>query len=151
MGDYRAAYRDALSAASAGDVWDWTTIRSLYRSAGDYSAQYRALEDYVGANPGSAEPAFLFAYHNLMIGNQEAAQREFGRVAAIDPANEAARRLATGERAPQPRAKAVGRGAGAKSEPVTRTPLAPPQEKIGNGPSVDFGQPAAAKQAAPQK
>ena len=49
------------------------------------------LEDYVSANPNAARPAFLFAYHNLMLGNNEAARREFGHVAAIDPANEAAR------------------------------------------------------------
>ena len=78
-----------------------------------------------------------------MLGNHEAARREFGRVAAIDPANETARQLATGERPPQPLRQTPGTpGAAAKMAPATNGPLAPPQERTGNGPSVDLGQPA---------
>jgi hypothetical protein len=143
LADYPAAYRDALAALADGDFWDWTTLRSLYRSSGEYTAQYRALEDYVTSNPKAAEPAFLFAYHNLMLGNQEAARREFGHVAAIDPANEAARRLATGERPPQPRSQTSrAPGAGMKTAPVPNGPQAPPQGAPSGGPSVDLGQPA---------
>ena len=129
LADYAAAYRDALAALADGDVWDWTTVRSLYRSAGEYTAQYRALEDYVSANPNAARTAFLFAYHNLMLGNNEAARREFGHVAAIDPANEAARRLSTGERPPQPGHADSGNSAGSRS----KTPL----------PAARRGRPAA--------
>jgi len=139
LSNYSAAYRDALSALTEGNVWDWATLRSLYRSSGEYTAQYRALEDYVSSNPSSPEPAFLFAYHNLMLGNHEAARREFGRVAAIDPANETARQLAAGERPPQPRRQTPqAPGAATKAEPAP----AGPQARVGNGPSVDLGQPA---------
>jgi hypothetical protein len=137
LGDYAAAYRDAVTALADGDVWDWTTVRSLYRSADEYTTQYRALEDYVSANPNAARPAFLFAYHNLMLGNNEAARREFGHVAVIDPANEAARRLSTGERPLQP-----GHPAPATPPAASKTPLPVPQGTTGGGPGVDLGEPA---------
>jgi len=144
LADYPAANRDALAALNEGDVWDWSTLRSLYRSADEYTTQYRALEEFVASNPNSVEPAFLFAYHNLILGNHDAARREFGRVAALDATNETARRLAKGERPPQPlhstsrppRAAATG-------------PASPPKGGTNSGPAVDLGQPASP--AAPDK
>jgi hypothetical protein len=137
LSDYAAAYRDAVTAVADGDVWDWSTVRSLYRSADEYTAQYRALEDYVSANPNAARAAFLFAYHNLMLGNNAAARREFGHVAVIDPANEAARRMSTGERPPQP-----GHPTPATPPAASKTPLPVPQGTNGGGPGVDLGEPS---------
>jgi hypothetical protein len=141
LGDYAAAYGDALTALD-GEVWDWATLRSLYRSADEYTVHYRALEDYVSANPNRAQAAFLFAYHNLMLGNNDAARREFGHVAAIDPANETARRLSSGARPPRSGhptpATSLG---GSKTPAVNGQPLPPPQGAAGGGPGVDLGQP----------
>jgi len=137
LSDYPAAYRDALAALNEGDVWDWATLRSLYRSADEYTTQYRALEEFVASNPNAVEPAFLFAYHNLLRGNHEAARREFGRVAALDATNETARRFAKGERPPQPlRSTSPPPGAAATA------PVSPPKGGPGSGPSVELGQPA---------
>jgi hypothetical protein len=145
LGDYRAAYRDALTAVTDGDVWDWANVRSLYRSAGEYTAQYRALEDYIAAHANSSEAVFLFAYHNQMLGNHEAARREFARAASIDPNNEAARRLAAGEGPPQPlRQTPTPSAPGAKAAPPVNVPVAPPQGTT-SGPAVDLGQPAPLK------
>jgi hypothetical protein len=137
LADYPAAYRDALAALNEGDVWDWSTLRSLYRSADDYTTQYRALEEFVASNPKSVEPAFLFAYHNLILGNHDVARREFGRVAALDATNETARRLGKGERPPQP-LRSTSRPPGA----VATGPASPPKAGTDSGPAVDLGQPA---------
>jgi hypothetical protein len=137
LGDYAAAYRDAMTAVADGDVWDWSTVRSLYRSADEYTSQYRALEDFASANPNAARPAFLFAYHNLMLGNNDAARREFGHVAAIDPANDTARRFLSGERSPQP-----GRPTPGSPPTASKTPLPVPQGTTGGGPGVDLGEPS---------
>jgi hypothetical protein len=137
LSDYPAAYRDAVAALNDGDVWDWPTLRSLYRSADEYTTQYRALEEFVASNPNSAEPAFLFAYHNLMLGNHDAARREFGRVAALDATNETARRLAKGERPPQPL-----RSTSRPPKTAAPGPALPPQGGTDSGPGVELGQPA---------
>jgi hypothetical protein len=137
LADYPAAYRDALAALNEGEVWDWSTLRSLYRSAGEYTTHYRALEEFVAANPNSTTAAFLFAYHNLMLGNHDVASREFGRVAALDASNETARRLAKGEGPPHP-LRSTSRPPGATSA----GPASLPQGKAGSGPAVDLGQPA---------
>lgn len=140
--DYPAAYHDALTAVNGGDVWDWTTLRSLYRSTGEYTDQYRALEDYVTAHPKAAEPRFLLGYHYLMLGHQEAARREFGHVAAIDPSNESARRLAKGERPPQPRTPSLPSPASRSTRGPTISVAPGEPAKTDGGPSVDLGQPA---------
>jgi hypothetical protein len=132
--DYPAAYRDALAVTANGDVWDWPTLVSLYGSPEEYTAQYRALAEYVSANPNSSQSMFLYAYHNLMLGHRDAARRDFTRVAALDPSNETARRLAAGEGHPLPRQTSG-------SAPRSSTATAPPQGKPRSGPAVDLGQP----------
>lgn len=133
LADYPAAYRDALAATTSGDVWDWPTLSSLYPSVDEYTAQFHALGKYVSANPNSAQATFLLAYHNLMLGYQDVARREFGRVAALDRSNETARRLAAGEAPAQPRQASPPAG--------TAVPQSPPQAKPSGGPAVDLGQP----------
>jgi hypothetical protein len=138
LADYTAAYRDALAATANGDVWDWPTLFSLYGSADEYTAQYRALAEHISANPRSSKSMFLYAYHNQMLGHREAARRDFARVAALDPANETAKRLAAGEGPPRPRQSPTSSGDFSPGTPATG---APPQGKPRSGPSVDLGQP----------
>ena len=103
LGDYKSAYADAIVVLAQDDVWDWSTLRSLYHSADEYTASYRALEDRVMANPNAIDLRVLLAYHNLMLGHRDAARRHFERVLALDPSNEIARRMASTEQPPQPR------------------------------------------------
>ncbi len=138
LADYPAAYRDALAATADGEVWDWPTLSSLYRSADEYTPQYRALAGNVSANPNSTQSTFLLAYHNLMLGHFEAARREFARVAALDPSNETARRLAAGEGPPRPPQSPTTSG---DFSPRPSATSAPPQGKPRSGPAVDLGQP----------
>jgi hypothetical protein len=142
LADYPAAYRDAFTATTRGDVWDWPTLSSLYPSVDEYSAQLHSLGKHVSANPNSAQATFLLAYHNLMLGHHDVARREFARVATLDPSNEAARRLAAGEGPPQPRQTPASPGSVSSPGDTTAVPSLPPQAKPDGGPSVDLGQPA---------
>lgn len=145
LADYPAAYRDAIDVLVQDDVWDWETLRTLYHSGEEYTAQYRALESRALANPNAADLWFLLAYHNLMLGNHEAARRQFERVAALDGGNTLARRLAAAERTARPR----GDRASTNSEAPRWTPgpVAPatgkrPQPPTTSGSfSEDLGQP----------
>jgi hypothetical protein len=143
LADYPAAYRDALSATSRGEVWDWPTLSSFYPAVEEYSAQFHALGKAVAANPNSAQTTFLLAYHNLMLGHRDVARREFARVTELEPSNETARRLAAGQGPPQQGQTPPPAPAG------TLGPQSPPTAKPG-GSSVDLGQPAQLGPAKPQ-
>jgi hypothetical protein len=141
LADYPAAYRDALTATSRGDVWDWPTLSSLYPSVDEYAAQFHALGKYVAASPNSTQATFLLAYHNMMLGHRDVARREFARVAELEPSNETARRLAAGQ-APPPPGPTPAIPAGSLPATGETVPSAPPQAKPNGGPAVDLGQPA---------
>jgi hypothetical protein len=152
QGDFKSAYADAMLVLVQDDVWDWSTLRSLYHSADEYTSMYRALEDRVIANPNALDLRVLLAYHNLVLGHRDAARRHFERVLALDPSNEVARRMVVAEQPPQPRAE---------PGPVTSTPRAQTlmpiparkrpasnSESSSGGVSIDLGQPSP---AVPQK
>jgi hypothetical protein len=150
LGDYKSAYADAIVVLAQDDVWDWSTLRSLYHSADEYTASYRALEDRVMATPNAAELRILLAYHNLMLGHRDAARRHFERVLALDPSNEIARRMASAEQPPQPRDSAqlpsVPQKPGAALVPIPARKRAP-SNSGSVGPSIDLGQPSSAPPA----
>jgi tetratricopeptide (TPR) repeat protein len=143
LSDYPAAARDAAAALAENQFWDWSTLRSMYRTAADYTAQYRALETQALANPNAPELWFLLAYQNLVLGNRDTARRQFARVAAVDPANALARRFSTLE----PGGNAGRMTSAAPSRTVRRSPT-PAVEESPRGPSrddpfsVDLGKPA---------
>jgi len=151
LADYPTAYRDALDVLVQDDVWDWETLRTLYHSGQEYTAQYRALENRALANPKAADLWFLLAYHNLMLGNHEAARRQFERVASLDAGNAEARRLAAAERTVRPR----GDRSATTSEAPRWTPKnAPPSTGARRQPptpsgsfSEDLGQPGSLEPA----
>ncbi len=158
LGDFKAASADAMLVLAQDEVWDWATLRSLYHSADEYTSLYRSLEDRVIAKPNAADLRVLLAYHNLMLGHQDAARRHFERVAALDPSNEVARRMIAAEQPPQPRAEASRVPPVPQSSPVL-API-PARRRPGassapttDGPGIDLGQPAPAPGAepAPQK
>ncbi len=160
LGDFKAAAADAMLVLAQDEVWDWATLRSLYRSADEYTSLYRSLEDRVIAKPNAVDLRVLLAYHNMMLGHQDAARRHFERVAALDPSNEIARRMIAAEQPPQPRAEATRMPPSPQSTsaPQALMPI-PARRRPGSGappsgsPGIDLGQPAPAPGAepAPQK
>jgi tetratricopeptide (TPR) repeat protein len=70
---------------SVGPGWDWTTLISLYPSIDAYTAQLRALEQFVTAHPDSAAGRFLLAYLYLTAGQNDAAIEELKIVTALQP------------------------------------------------------------------
>jgi hypothetical protein len=142
LSDYPAAARDAGAALAENQFWDWSTLRSMYRTAADYTTQYRALETQAVANPNAPELWLLLAYHNLVLGNRDTARRQFARVAALDPANGLAQRFSMLE----PGGNA-GRTTSAAPGTARRSPT-PAADATSRGPSrddpfsVDLGKPA---------
>jgi hypothetical protein len=153
LGDFKSASADALLVLVQDDVWDWSTLRSLYHSADEYTSMYRALEDRVVAKPNAIDLRVLLAYHNLVLGHRDAARRHFERVLAIDPGNEVARRMAVAEPPPQPRAEPAPMPSTRAQTliPIPARRKSPSSSGSGSGGvSIDLGQPAPAP-AAPQK
>jgi hypothetical protein len=154
LSDYKSAYADALLVLAQDDVWDWSTLRSLYHSADEYTAMYRALEDRVIATPNAIDLRVLLAYQNLMLGHRHAAHRHFERILAIDPSNEVARRFVVAELPPQPRDSGQSspspRTSGPALTPIPARKRSPASSApaIG-GPSIDLGQPAPAPATSP--
>jgi tetratricopeptide (TPR) repeat protein len=70
---------------AVGPGWDWKTLSSLYADVETYTTQMRALEAYSGANPKSADAAFLLGYHYLTTGASDAALTQFRRASELQP------------------------------------------------------------------
>jgi hypothetical protein len=157
QGDFHSAYTDVVTVLAQDDVWDWSTLRSLFHAGDEYTALYRSLEDRVLANPNAIELRMLLAYHNLVLGHRDAARRHFERVVALDPSNDLARRMVTAEQPPQPRgdAGAMDRSRTAKPDSRTLVPIrarskpAGSSEKVGGPVSIDLGEPTTAPPAKP--
>jgi tetratricopeptide (TPR) repeat protein len=82
-------YRDAAAVdyavLSAGPGWDWTTLSGLYSDTSEYEKQLRALEEYSGSNPKSADAHFLLAYHYMTAGHADAAAEQLKLVKQLMP------------------------------------------------------------------
>jgi tetratricopeptide (TPR) repeat protein len=82
-------YKEAAAVMNAvlavGPGWDWTTLNGMYPSTDTYTAQLRALEEYVGKNPKSADGHFLVAYHYITIGENDQAKTELKKVIELQP------------------------------------------------------------------
>jgi hypothetical protein len=85
---YDQAASTLYAVLSAGPGWDWTTLSGLYPSVDVYTAQVRALEEAVSANPQSAPPRFVLAYHYLTQGHTDAAAAELREVVKLQPADQ---------------------------------------------------------------
>ena len=70
---------------SAGPGWDWTTMISLYPGVDAYTPQVRALEEFVKANPDSADGHFLLAYHYQTMNHTESAHKQFAAALKLLP------------------------------------------------------------------
>jgi tetratricopeptide (TPR) repeat protein len=92
--DEAAATLNALLAVAPG--WNWATMAGFYADVGDYTQQLRALEAYITDHPDSAAPQFLLAYHYLVTGHPEAAERKLERVVKLEPRDQVAEQLLEG-------------------------------------------------------
>jgi len=71
---------------SIGPGWDWPTLIGFYdNSTKAYTEQIRALEDFVRANPESAQAHFLLGYHYLTQGHGDAALGQVRAVTKLKP------------------------------------------------------------------
>jgi tetratricopeptide (TPR) repeat protein len=57
----------------------------LYPNGDVYTAQLRALEEYIRANPNDAAAHFLVAYHYLACGHNDAAATQLREVVKLNP------------------------------------------------------------------
>ena len=153
LGDFKSAYADALVVLEQDDVWDWSTLRSLYHSGDEYTTAYRGLEDRVIANPNAVDLRILLGYQDLMLGHRDAAKRHFERVLAIDSSNDVARRMIAAEQPPQPRDSAQmppmpsRPGKALAPIPARKRPAPSAGSSQGGGVSIDLGQPSPAPPA----
>jgi hypothetical protein len=67
--EYPQAAATIHSVLAVGPGWDWTTMSGLYAGPEAYTAQLRALENYVELNPDKADGQFLLAYHYMTGGH----------------------------------------------------------------------------------
>jgi tetratricopeptide (TPR) repeat protein len=85
VGKYDLAAGPLYAVLSVGPGWDWTTMAGLYPNIEVYTAQIRALEAFVGANPSSTAGRFVLAYHYLTQGHIDAAVARLKQVTALAP------------------------------------------------------------------
>ncbi len=92
-------YDEAASALYAvltnGPGWNWSTMIGLYPDAETYTAQFRALEAAVTADPNSAPDRFVLAYHYLVQGFADQAREQFQAVVTLQPKDQLAARFVT--------------------------------------------------------
>jgi tetratricopeptide (TPR) repeat protein len=91
--DYKQAAATLYAVLSAGPGWDWTTLSGMYGQTSTYTDQLRTLEEYVKANPASADARFVLAYHYLTCGHTEAARTQYETVLKLQPNDELSAQL----------------------------------------------------------
>jgi hypothetical protein len=140
LGDYETAYRDAI-AVPPDSIWDWPTLRSMYRSGEDYTAQFRMLEARAQTGQSPLELRFLLGYHYLMQGHRDAARRQIGTVLSADRQNLAARNLMVLAQSPpkgssQPPAKGSAASSSGGSAPSVSLGSSSPEIDLGKGEAI---------------
>ena len=81
QGDYEAATTSVRVALDGGTHWNWKTLSGHYAKAAEYTAHLRALENSI-REKSTAEKRLLVGCHYLMLGQKQAARRQFQRAAA---------------------------------------------------------------------
>jgi uncharacterized protein (TIGR03066 family) len=94
-GDYKQAAATLYAVLSAGPGWDWTTLSGMYASTSTYTDQLRTLEEYITANPASADARFVLAYHYLTCGHTQAARGQYETVLKLQPGDQLSAQLLT--------------------------------------------------------
>ncbi len=95
LGNYKDAATALHPVLAVGPGFDWTTMSGLYANTATYANQLRKLEDFVEANPKSAEGHFLLGYHYLTGNNPDPAATEFQHVHKLLPQDTVSAQLLT--------------------------------------------------------
>ena len=103
---------------SVGPGWDWTTLSALYPNVDIYTAQLRALEDYVRANPNDPAAHFLLAYQYLTCGYTDAAATQLKEVVKLNPQDALSAQLLQGLTEKEPATVAAEQAAPAEQAPA---------------------------------
>ncbi len=93
LGRYDDAAGVLHSVLASGPGWNWETMIDFYGDPEQYTNQFRRLEDYVVANPGSAPSRLLLAYHYMVGGNLTEAAEMLDQVVEIQPRDTVAAQL----------------------------------------------------------
>ncbi|HEX6985756.1 MAG TPA: tetratricopeptide repeat protein, partial [Planctomycetaceae bacterium] len=93
LGRYHEAAAPVHAVLAVGPGWDWTTMVGLYPSVDVYTAQLRALEQYVRRHANEAAARFLLAYHYITTSNTDAAVRQLREVTRLQPDDAVAAQL----------------------------------------------------------
>jgi cytochrome c-type biogenesis protein CcmH/NrfG len=93
LGRFSDASRAMRAAASRRPVLDPDSIdlRQAYGKAGEFEAQVRALESFVGRNPFDADALFLLGFIKACTGNAVGAKAVFEKYLALPGADPAVR------------------------------------------------------------
>jgi tetratricopeptide (TPR) repeat protein len=91
---YKEAAAALYAVLAAGPGWDWKTMSALYPDNDTYTAQLRALEQYVTDNPKDAQGRFLLGYHYAVLDDRDAAAEQFGHAAKLQPKDKLSAQLA---------------------------------------------------------
>jgi tetratricopeptide (TPR) repeat protein len=96
QGDFKESASAIYSLLAVQPGWDWTTMMTLYGdNASAYEKHLRALEQARDADPQAPYLHFLLAYHYLVAGHTEAAQRALEAVVKILPKDQLSAQLLT--------------------------------------------------------
>jgi tetratricopeptide (TPR) repeat protein len=86
QGFYSGAAAEARAAVAMAPSIDWTTLYGFYDyKMPQFSAQFRALEDYVRQNPSSSDARFLLGYEHLILGQADMAHAQMSIAAVLEP------------------------------------------------------------------
>jgi len=111
QGKYKDAAAGLYAVLAAGPGWNWQTMQGLYGDVADYTKQFRALEEFVKANPDAGYGHFNMAYQNLVLGNKDAAVKELQEVVRVQPEDKLSAELVKALTAP-PKNGAAGSASG---------------------------------------
>jgi hypothetical protein len=91
--NYRGANMEAHAALAIAPAADWATLYHYYDDLPTYQQQLNALVAYIHAHPDAADVRFVLAYHDLMLGDKNAAKIQFETVLAKVPQDQVAAKL----------------------------------------------------------
>jgi len=83
--DYRTAATEAHAVIALGGVPSWNQVYAIYQNADAYTSQLRTLEDYVKANPKSAEGQFLLGVQYMTTGYSGEAHDHLAQAGDLTP------------------------------------------------------------------
>jgi hypothetical protein len=94
--DYRTAATEAHAVIALGGVPSWAQVFAIYQDGDKYTSQLRSLEDYVKANPKSAEGQFLLGVQYLSTGYASEAHDHLTKAADLTPKDKLVQELLKG-------------------------------------------------------